>query len=822
MPTPVHDNIPLSGDPLIDGLVQGGEWDFGGGAAVFTYAFHSASGTSWTNKAIASVEMILEAYSSVANISFQQINVNPNSDFTQSPADIPFTWAGFYFPGVTGLAVFPDPPFADTFLAGEGYTRLDYPNVEGDVFLFEDEGYVDKSLKPGSFGYLTAIHELGHALGFKHPHDDGGNGRPLMPAPFDTGYYTIMSYNDPQIVDYGIYLDLSKGFQTTLMPLDMLAIQYMYGANMTYRTGDDVYVLRTDGLVKTIWDAGGNDTIDAGFLNQGVVISLVEGSFITHGDGFSTTAIAYNVTIENALGGAGGDTIVGNDVDNILNGRGGADVMQGGLGNDTYYVDNLGDAVMENPGEGTDRIFSAVDFDLSVSAPDVEHLTLLGRAKIGTGTDDDNTIIGNRGGNTLSGGLGADIIDGDRGSDTMIGGDGDDTFFVDNRRDMVIELFGEGTDEVFASMTFMLGDDVENLTLLGTRSTSGYGNDLANIITGSVARNVLSGGLGDDTLIGDLGNDKLYGGDDLDTLDGGDGDDTLDGGAGDDIMTGGAGKDVFYVDSAGDVVNDSALDDGFDIVISTVSYSIGGVGAEGIEKLLLIGGDIDGTGNALDNYIVGTNGNNILDGGAGNDYMVGNKGDDTYIVDSLGDYIKDASGNDTIIASISYTLFNPKIENLTLSGVADLNGTGNSAVNVLTGNDGANILSGLAGNDTIDGGLGNDIIDGGLGNDLLTGGGGIDTFWFHDAISSKNVDTITDFTNGPGGDILDIADILSGYTGIVTDYVMITQVGPDSIVSVDANGLTGGANFQQVFILAGVNVGTDEALMVANGNLVVT
>ena len=167
-------------------------------------------------------------------------------------------------------------------------------------------------------------------------------------------------------------------------------------------------------------------------------------------------------------------------------------------------------------------------------------------------------------------------------------------------------------------------------------------------------------------------------------------------------------------------------------------------------------------------------------------------------------------------------MFNPKIENLTLSGVADLNGTGNSAVNVLTGNDGANILSGLAGNDTIDGGLGNDIIDGGLGNDLLTGGGGIDTFWFHDAISSKNVDTITDFTNGPGGDILDIADILSGYTGIVTDYVMITQVGPDSIVSVDANGLTGGANFQQVFILAGVNVGTDEALMVANGNLVVT
>lgn len=821
MPTPVEDSIPLSGDPLIDGVVQGGSWDFGVGPMVMTYAYHSASGTSWSGKAQDNIEMMLEAFSSVSNLTFQEIEVSGAADFTQSPADVAFIWGGF-LPGVAGLAFFPDPPFADTILGSLGYTRAEWPNPEGDVVLFEDNG-VRTDLKPGTFGYLVALHELGHALGLKHPHDDGGNGRPLMPAPFDDGYYTVMSYNDPQIVDYGIYLDFNKGFQTTLMPLDILAIQYMYGVNMTYRTGDDVYALKNDGIVKTIWDAGGNDTISASGLGSvGVVISLVEGSFITHGDGFSTTAIAYNVTIENAFGSGGSDTLIGNDVGNRLDGAAGADVMQGGLGDDVYFVDNLGDVVMENPGEGTDTIFSSVNFDLSVSAPDVEHLTLMGGAKIGTGNDADNTILGTKGSNTLSGGLGADYIFGDRGSDIMAGGDGDDIFFVDNRRDMVIEAFGEGTDEVFATTTFTLGANVENLTLIGPRSMNGIGNDLDNIITGGAGGNLLAGGLGDDTLAGGFGKDKLYGEDGMDTLAGEDGDDTLDGGAGDDVLTGGVGKDVYYVDSAGDVVNESAADPDFDIVFATVSFSLAPASSDGVEKLILIGGDIDGTGNALNNDIIGTNGNNVLDGGLGDDVLVGYNGDDTYIVDSLGDFIRDTGGNDTVVASIDYTLFHPRLENLTLSGVADLNGTGNAAANVLTGNDGANVLSGLGGNDTIDGGLGDDIIDGGVGNDLLTGGGGIDTFWFHDSISAKNVDTITDFTDGPGGDILDIADILTGYTGIVTDYVMVTQVGPDSIVSVDANGLAGGANFQQVFVLQGVNVGTDEALLVANGNLVVT
>ena len=129
----------------------------------------------------------------------------------------------------------------------------------------------------------------------------------------------------------------------------------------------------------------------------------------------------------------------------------------------------------------------------------VENLTLLGAGNIsGFGNALDNNITGNTGNNNLDGGVGAD---------TMAGGVGNDSYFVDSSFDLANENVAEGTDTVFASASFGLGANVENLTLTGAGSINGSGNALVNQITGNTGNNVLNGDGGADTLIGGLGDD---------------------------------------------------------------------------------------------------------------------------------------------------------------------------------------------------------------------------------------------------------------------------------------------------------------------------
>jgi Ca2+-binding RTX toxin-like protein len=214
----------------------------------------------------------------------------------------------------------------------------------------------------------------------------------------------------------------------------------------------------------------------------------------------------------------------------------------------------------------------------------------------------------------------------------------------------------------------------------------------------------------------------VIGGDGNDTLRGSVRDDVLDGGRGADVLAGGAGDDVYVIDDGGDVISELA-GEGIDMVQSCRSYAL----PVHLDILVLTGtGDINGDGNALDNYLVGNAADNRLDGGEGKDTLIGGEGDDTYNVSS-GDVVVEGarSGSDTVIADVSWSLGRNQ-EKLLLKGVGAINATGNPLDNILVGNDAANMLFGGAGDDLLEGGAGNDVLEGDAGNDVLEGGAGND------------------------------------------------------------------------------------------------
>ncbi len=430
--------------------------------------------------------------------------------------------------------------------------------------------------------------------------------------------------------------------------------------SMSGGTGDDTYVVDNAGDRVSELSAQGNDHV----LSS---VSFTLGSNIERLTLTGTAAI-------NGTGNTAANVITGNAANNILDGRSGADILTGGLGDDTYVVDNAGDVINELAGEGIDTVQSSLSYTLGAT---LENLTLTGSAASGTGNAADNVIRGNTVNNTLHG-LG--------GADTLIGGRGNDTYRVD-AFDTVIEAAGEGTDTVVTAGSYTLGQNVENLTLTGTGSVNGTGNDLVNRLLGTSGNNVLTG-LG--------GND---------TLDGGAGHDTLDGGTGSDAMYGRAGDDTFVVDSTGDRVYENA-NEGTDTVQSSITFSL----ATNFENLTLIGaGDINATGNSVANVLTGNAGANRLDGRTGADTMAGGAGNDTYVIDNVGDSVIELAGEgvDLVETGLSYTL-SANVENLTLTGTGTVNGTGNELANVLTGNIRNNILDGREGADTLVGGLGND------------------------------------------------------------------------------------------------------------------
>jgi Ca2+-binding RTX toxin-like protein len=383
---------------------------------------------------------------------------------------------------------------------------------------------------------------------------------------------------------------------------------------------------------------------------------------------YSTAHLALSANVENLtlqgsanLQGYGNDlvnTITGNSGSNLLDGRGGADSMTGGVGNDVYFVDDAGDMVVENAAEGTDAVFSTAHFALSAN---VETLVLQGSADLqGYGNGLVNTLYGNTGSN---------LLDGRGGADVMRGGAGNDVYFVDDAGDVVVESASEGIDAVFSTAHFALSANAETLVLQGSADLQGYGNGLVNTLYGNAGSNL------------------------------------LDGRGGADVMRGGAGNDAYFVDDAGDVVVENS-GEGTDAVFSTAHFAL----SANVETLVLQGGaDLQGYGNGLVNTLYGNTGNNLLDGRAGADIMYGSAGNDVYFVDDAGDIVFENSGegNDAVFSTVSNTL-SANVETLVLQGTGNLSGTGNAQANAIFGNSGDNTLDGQGGTDVLTGNAGND------------------------------------------------------------------------------------------------------------------
>ncbi len=507
--------------------------------------------------------------------------------------------------------------------------------------------------------------------------------------------------------------------------------------------GDDVYVLYS-GYDHVLTDTSGHDRIESkySFSLADAQYSEIEDLTLLNnpysfadgdGNGLDNTIRGNNET--NTLRGfAGSDTLYGNGGnDRLEGGFGHTDNLYGGLGDDTYIVNDY-DNLIEASGSGRDTVRSTVRWQMG---DNFEVLFLEGTANInGFGNALDNRLVGNDSNNYLQGFAGIDTLEGRDGNDYYELGDLNAVNeFAGYRYDSVQEFQYEGIDTVSVTAFdnpgtispidgYTLGANIENGTIVGNLAFNLNGNELDNVLTGNSAMNVLAGREGSDT-----------------------------------YMLTSLAQAGAYAKFAYDTVNEAGKN-GVDTVVVTAVDNPDTL--YGVDRYTLAAnienGKIAGTiafdlnGNGLANRLEGNSAFNVLRGGAGND---------TYVLNSLaqtqvGQYARSVydstveaagAGTDTVLVTTidnpgtvssveTYTLAT-NIENGSIVGALAFNLTGNASANSLAGNNAANRISGLDGSDTINGRGGNDVLSGGAGNDF---------FVFNNVPNvASNRDTITDF-----------------------------------------------------------------------------
>ena len=564
------------------------------------------------------------------------------------------------------------------------------------------------------------------------------------------------------------------------------------GADKYFVTGSDtdIVVEYAGGGVDEIVQLSGTYAMTSHVEN----LTMAAGSFAGNATGNNlANKITGNDGDNSLTGGGGKDLLAGGKGDDTLDGGIGADTMSGGADDDIYFVDDIGDKIVDT--SGSDAVASTLSYTL---ASGLEALILLGGAFSGTGNSAANLIAGGTAANLLSGLAGDDNIGGGTDDDTLLGGAGNDTLNGQFNNDLLLGGAGKDRfvlDPALASADIIgdlevshLGGDIIDLSALlvgatpGTLSdyvqvTAANGSTLIQIdkdgagagfdfqdavtLTGIVTdgSGLFRGGFIDfgvdvgapEIEIGTAGKDNLgtafsgigFGGAGNDRVSGNNGAETLDGGAGADTLRGLSGDDTYVIDSLLDVILEESAGDDNDMVRSSIAIDLrDDARFINIEHAVLTGKSaLKLNGDEQDNFLGGNAGANLIDGGSGSDTMAGGAGNDKYNVngndDTIVEYI--GGGIDSVFSVGSFTL-DDQVENLTLLGFLGYQGAGNDLANRITGNSGFNKLQGLGGNDTLTGGDGMDTLDGGAGADLLIGGNGMDNYVV-DNIGDKIVET---------------------------------------------------------------------------------
>lgn len=580
----------------------------------------------------------------------------------------------------------------------------------------------------GERGMETFVHEIGHALGLSHPgtYNAGDGSTYATSAEYtqDTLQYTVMSYwnagSDGTVIDRtgtNATTDVNNDGINASTPLlhDIAAIQAKYGASTNTRVGDTVY--------------GFNSTANRGAfnfnLNPNPVIAIWDSS---GNDTLDCTGFTQNQIIDlnpGTFSSVGALTLNVAIAFNCF-----IEKAQGGSGNDKI-TGNVANNYLSGNG-GNDTLFGMGGADL---------------------------LQGFAGNDTLNGGFGF--------VDTLLGGTGNDTYIVDDF-DTIEEQFNEGFDHVQSSVRWVLGANLEQLTLTGNASINGFGNALDNLIFGNDASNYLDGGLGGDTLFGGKGDDRY--------------------GLGDTFVVNGANTWDLVRESAGGGIDTVYASADVGRYTYQLEANCENLVATGLGVMRLWGNELANTltGNANANTLEGFIGNDTLIGGLGGDFLFGGVGNDAYYLDDTNassifalynyDSVTELAGQGTDWVFVNsdkftstftsfYTL-GANIENARVTGISNFRLTGNELNNSLNGNGAVNTLIGLAGNDRLEGGLAEDTLFGGLGDDTYvltdTNGSQAVSFLHYDAvIEAAGAGTDTLFINGnaPSSAIVSI-----GYT----------------------------------------------------------
>ncbi len=316
---------------------------------------HAAPFSHLTTDQMVAAQVAFGNYSSVSNISFQQ--VNDNAGLTDNATIL-----------IGGYTSSNDGSGAYTYFPGS----TDSASHAGDMWI--NQQYVSGTTLPdGSYSQFVFLHELGHAMGLSHPGDY--NAQPGVSITYDNSaqfaedsqQYSVMSYFQATATDPGA----PHHYPQTLMTYDIYAVQQLYGVNSSTNAGNSVYGFHSNvggpfdfsanaSPLLCIWDGAGHDTLNVSGFTHAQKIDLNDGHFSDIGAYTANVSIAYGCKIENAVGGSGSDMIIGNDLANRLSGFGGNDTLIGGAGNDRLTGNSGADTFVFAHGSGRDTI---TDFD---------------------------------------------------------------------------------------------------------------------------------------------------------------------------------------------------------------------------------------------------------------------------------------------------------------------------------------------------------------------------------------------------------------------------------------------------------------------------